>query len=96
MLRKMRTASTVGADLAQMKRINETGGTRSLGNKLMPPGGVLQGFGGRRVQDAKDGSKTTCWSGRLSQNEQLEFEMRPGIGQQVATGCCLLFRTDEE
>lgn len=75
----------MGIDLTQLERINETSGIRSLRNKLVPLGGVLQGFGGTRVKDpqnTKDGSKANCWSGWLFPNQQVEFETHPGIGQQ--------------
>lgn len=53
---------------------------------------------GRRVkwpEGTKDGGREPCWGGRLSQRKQLEFEMHPGIGEQAATRCHLLFQTDE-
>lgn len=50
----------MAVDLTQLKRINEASGIRSLKNKLVPLGGVLQGFWGSRVkyqEGAKDDNR---------------------------------------
>lgn len=72
--------------------------TEVSGKPVGADGWGLEGFGEKSPvarEGTKEGSTGTCWSGRLSRNKQLELEMHPGTGQQAATGCHLLFWTDE-
>lgn len=60
---------------------------RSLKNKLVPVGGVLQGFEGEgrvKYPEGVHGNNTeTCWGGRLPPREPRGSDMHPGSDSKL-------------